>query len=192
MTGDDVAALRHAHELFAGNTREASFDARLAPYDRLLARAADLNSAGGQAYYRAVVDRSRDDLRAAASVDAEVAATAHAARRDHAAAQALTRAVLDEARADNAVPDTPSHSVRRCAAGPRGCALSTPMCWRPVADRVGTARGGGQSAIGCATTAYACRRPAAERGSRCGPRCRGWAVPTSGERPAPISSTVPG
>lgn len=102
-----MAALRHAHELFAGNTREASFDARLAPYDRLLARAADLNSAGGQAYYRAVVDRSRDDLRAAASVDAEVAATAHAARRDHAAAQALTRAVLDEARADNAVPDTP-------------------------------------------------------------------------------------
>ena len=106
MTGDDVTALRHAHELFAGTTREASFDARLTPYDRLLAHAADLNSAAGQSHYRAEVARSRDDLRAAAAVDTDVAATAHEARRDHAAAHALTKAVLDEARADSAVPDT--------------------------------------------------------------------------------------
>lgn len=119
MTGDDVAALRHAHELFAGNTREASFDARLSRYDGLLGRAIDLNSAGGQGYYRAIVERSREDLRAAVAVDADVAATAREAHRDHAVAHGLTKNVLDEARADNAIPDTPiaqREAMRRRAA----------------------------------------------------------------------------
>jgi cell wall-associated NlpC family hydrolase len=102
---DDLAALRRAHELFAGTTRVPSFDARLAPYDELLTRAAAPNHAGSQVFYAA--DRSRDDLRAAAAVDAAVAATAHDAHRDHANAYALTKSVLDEAHADSAVPDNP-------------------------------------------------------------------------------------
>ena len=119
MTGDDVAALRHAHELFTGGGRAPSFDARLSPYYGLLARAAERNSAGGLAHYRAAVDHSRDDLRAATAVDAEVAATARAAHRDHADAHALTKHVLDQARADTAVPDNPiahREAMRRRAA----------------------------------------------------------------------------
>ena len=107
MTGNELAALRHAHELFAGTTREASMDAGLARYDGLLARAAALNTGGGHALYRAAADRSRDDLRSAAAVDAAVTATAREAHRDHAHAHALTKGVLDEARADAALPDSP-------------------------------------------------------------------------------------
>jgi cell wall-associated NlpC family hydrolase len=107
VTGNELAALRHAHELFAGTTREASLDAGLARYDGLLARAAALNTVGGHALYRAAVDRSRGDLRSAAAVDAAVTATAREAHRDHAHAHALTKGVLDEARADTAVPDSP-------------------------------------------------------------------------------------
>ena len=105
MTGNELAALRHAHELFAGATQVASLDARSARYEDLLTRDAAMNNAGGQALYRAAVARSRDDLRAAATVDADVDATARQAHRDHANAHALTKGVLDEARADSAVPD---------------------------------------------------------------------------------------
>ena len=104
---DDLTALRRAHDLFAGTTRVPSFDARLAPYDELLARAAAPDHAGSQASYRAAAERSRGDLRAAATVDAAVAAIADEAHRDHANAHALTKSVLDEAHADRAVPDNP-------------------------------------------------------------------------------------
>jgi cell wall-associated NlpC family hydrolase len=107
VTGNELAALRDAHELFAGTSREASLDARLAHYDGLLARAAALNTVGGHALYRAAADRSRDDLRSAAAVDAVVTATAREAQQDHAHARALTKSVLEEARADTAVPDSP-------------------------------------------------------------------------------------
>jgi cell wall-associated NlpC family hydrolase len=107
VTGNELAALRDAHELFAGTSREMSLDARLAHYDGLLARAATLNTVGGQVLYRAAVDRSRDDLRSAAAVDAVVTATAREAHQDHAHARALTKSVLEEARADAAVPDSP-------------------------------------------------------------------------------------
>jgi peptidoglycan DL-endopeptidase CwlO len=107
VTGDELAALRHAHELFAGITREASLNARTARYDGLLSRAATLNTVAGHPLYRAAVDRSRDDLRSAAAVDAVVTATAQEAHQDHARARALTKGVLDEARADTAVPDSP-------------------------------------------------------------------------------------
>ena len=107
MTGNDLAALRHAHELFAGTTGEASLDARSARYDALLSRAAALNTVAGHDQYRAAVERSRDDLRSAAAMDAAVMATAHEAQQDHAHARALTKGVLDEARADTAMPDSP-------------------------------------------------------------------------------------
>lgn len=107
MTGSELAALRHAHQLFAGATPAASLDPGLAPYDRLLAHTAGMNSIGRQWGYRAAVDRGRDDLRAAAAVDSAVSATLRAAHRDHAEAHALTRGVLDEARADSAPSDNP-------------------------------------------------------------------------------------
>lgn len=105
MTEHELAALRRAHELFVGTTRSPSLDARLARYDDLLARAAGMNTGVGHGLYHATVERSRDDLRAAAATDAAVAATAQEAHRDHANARALTKGVLDEARADNAIPD---------------------------------------------------------------------------------------
>lgn len=107
MSGNELAALSRAHELFAGSTRQVAVDARLAPYDGLLERAAALNTTAGQGLYQSVVSRSRDDLRAAATADAAVAATVGEAHRDYANAQGLTKGVLDEARADAAVPDNP-------------------------------------------------------------------------------------
>ena len=107
MSGDELAALRRAHELFAGSTRPVAVNARLAPYDGLLERSAALNATAGQGLYRSAVNRSRDDLRAAATADAAVAATVEAAHRDHADARGLTKGVVDEARADTAVPDNP-------------------------------------------------------------------------------------
>jgi cell wall-associated NlpC family hydrolase len=107
VSGNELAALSRAHELFAGSTQQVAVDARLAPYDGLLERAAALNITAGQGLYQSAVDRSRDDLRAAATVDAAVAATVGEAHRDYANAQGLTKGVLDEARADTAVPDNP-------------------------------------------------------------------------------------
>jgi cell wall-associated NlpC family hydrolase len=46
-------------------------------------------------------------LHSAATTDAALAATATQAQRDHANARALTKSVLDEARADTAIPNTP-------------------------------------------------------------------------------------
>lgn len=116
MTGDELAALRHAHELFAGPPRPAHLDAGLAAYDTLLARAADSNRAAGQGTYHAAVDRSRGDLRDAAAVDSAITATIRDAHRDHAHAHAMTKGVLDAARADNALQDNPiaqREAVRR-------------------------------------------------------------------------------
>ena len=107
MSGSELVALSRAHELFTGSTRQVRLDARLAQYDGLLKRAAQLNTGGGHELYQSTVDRSRVALRSAAATDATVAATAAQAHRDHADARDLTQSVLDEARADTAVPDTP-------------------------------------------------------------------------------------
>jgi cell wall-associated NlpC family hydrolase len=107
VSGNELAALSRAHELFAGSTRPVAVDARLAPYDGLLERAAALNATAKQGLYHSAVSRSREDLRAAATADAAVAATVGEAHRDYANAQGLTQGVLDEARADTAVPDNP-------------------------------------------------------------------------------------
>jgi peptidoglycan DL-endopeptidase CwlO len=107
VSGNELAALSRAHELFAGRTRHVAVDARLAPYDGLLERAAALNTTAGPGLYQSAVNRSRDDLRAAATADVAVAATVEEAHRDYANAQGLTKGVLDEARADTAVPDNP-------------------------------------------------------------------------------------
>lgn len=107
MSGSDVAALGRAHGLFAGSTGDVVLDVPSPRYDGLLARSAALNNAGGQQLYRPAVDRSREELHSAAATDAAVSATIAEARRDHAVARARTKSVLDEARADTAVPDNP-------------------------------------------------------------------------------------
>jgi peptidoglycan DL-endopeptidase CwlO len=107
VSGNELAALSHAHQLFAGPARPVPVDVEAAHYDKMLERAAGLNTGGGQELYRSAVDRSRKALRSAATIDAAVAATASRAHRDHANARTLTQNVLDEARADTAIPDTP-------------------------------------------------------------------------------------
>lgn len=107
MTASELATLSRAHELFVGATRKPTLDAGLARYDGLLQRSAGLNTGGGQGFYQTAVARSRDALRSVASTDAAVTATAAQAHRDHAHARTLTKSVLDEARADTAIPDNP-------------------------------------------------------------------------------------
>jgi cell wall-associated NlpC family hydrolase len=107
VSGSELAALSRAHELFAGTTREVALDACLAPYDGLLERAAGLNALGGHELYQSAVNCSREALRSAAATDAAVSATAAKAHQDYADARALTKGVLNEARADTAVPDSP-------------------------------------------------------------------------------------
>lgn len=107
MSGSELAVLSRAHQLFAGNAREVMLGADTAHYDRLLERAARLNIVGGHELYQSAVARCREALRSAATTDAAVAAIATQAHQDHARARTLTKNVLDEARADTAIPDTP-------------------------------------------------------------------------------------
>lgn len=107
MSGSDVAALRQAHELFAGSTGNAPLAVASSRYDDLLARSAALNDAGGQQRHQPAVHRSRAELQAAVATDAAIAATIAEARRDHAVARARTKSVLDEALVDTVVPDNP-------------------------------------------------------------------------------------
>ena len=119
MSGSEVAALSRAHELFTGPIRPVTLGAPLVEYDGLLARTAGLNTGGGHELYHSAVDRSRAALRSAARTDAAVDAAVARARRDHADARTLTKSVLDEARADTSIPDTPMaqrEAMRRRAA----------------------------------------------------------------------------
>jgi cell wall-associated NlpC family hydrolase len=119
VSGSELAALSRAHQLFAGNTGEATLGADTAHYDRLLERAARLNTGAGHELYRSTVDGSREALRSAATTDAAVAAIATQARQDHTHARSLTKSILDEARADTAMLDTPMaqrEAIRRRAA----------------------------------------------------------------------------
>jgi peptidoglycan DL-endopeptidase CwlO len=119
VSGSELAALSRAYELFTGPSRHEPLDVRAAHYDGLLARAAGLNTGGGHELYQSAVDRGRAALRSAAGTDDALAATAAQAHRDHATARTLTKSVLDEARADAAIPDTPMaqrEAMRRRAA----------------------------------------------------------------------------
>ncbi|MCV7398564.1 C40 family peptidase [Mycobacterium fragae] len=107
MSGTELDALTRAHELFAADTREPTLNADTAHVDRLLQRAAGLNTGGGHGLYRQSVGHSREALRSAATTDDAVATILAHARQDHSTARRLTKSVLDEARADTAIPDTP-------------------------------------------------------------------------------------
>jgi cell wall-associated NlpC family hydrolase len=119
VSGSELAALSRAHQLFADDTGEATLDTDTAHYDRLLERAARLNTGAGQELYRSTVDGSRESLQLAATTDAAVSAIATQVRQDHSHARRLTKSVLDEARGDTATPDTPMaqrEAIRRRAA----------------------------------------------------------------------------
>ncbi|MGA8544047.1 MAG: NlpC/P60 family protein, partial [Mycobacterium sp.] len=119
MSGNELSALSRAHQLFAGTPSGVTLDADLAHYDSLLRRAAGMDTGGGQERYQSDVDQRRAALRSAVSTDAALAGTATQAHRDHTNARALTKNVLDEARADTTIPTTPiaqREAMRRRAA----------------------------------------------------------------------------
>lgn len=149
MSGSDVAALGRAHELFTGITGDVALNTPAPHYVALLERSVTLNNAGGQRLYQPTIDRSREALHSAAATDAAINTTIVDARRDHAVAHALTKSVLDEARADTAIPDTPiaqREAIRRRVArlhaqqahvlAARRKAQRHRSRWRPVSYRM--------------------------------------------------------
>jgi cell wall-associated NlpC family hydrolase len=105
MIDSDIEALSRAHQLFAGTTRPPALEApdRAVP-DRIPAP----NNVVPLHNYRSRVNRSREALLSAASIDGAAAGVIASAHHDSAEAGQLTRNVLDEARADAAVtPTTP-------------------------------------------------------------------------------------
>lgn len=107
MSHTDVEALSRAHELFAGHTRAPSMDAGTAHYSNVLRQAAGLSDKMARGGYQLAVNHSRQRLSAAAGTDAAATDVIAGAHRDRAQARALTRSVLDAARADSDMPATP-------------------------------------------------------------------------------------
>lgn len=119
MSGSELETLNRAHQLFTGGFPPAPLGAPTTHHDALLQRAANMNSGGGHELYRIAVNHSRHSLQSTADTDAAVAAISARAWRDHAQARGLTKGVLDEARTDTAVPDSPMaqrEAMRRRAA----------------------------------------------------------------------------
>lgn len=115
MIESDVEALSRAHELFAGNPPRPPLNG--AHHGAYLRRAGVLNSAVEQADYQRWADHGREALSSADRTDAAAARVIDGAHHDRAQAHALTKSVLDEARADAvAAPTTPMaqrEAVRR-------------------------------------------------------------------------------
>jgi cell wall-associated NlpC family hydrolase len=99
----EVEVLSRAHRLFAGSTWHPTLDAGTAHHRALLRPAAGLNDVG-QGGYQFAAEQGRQRLLSAARTDAEAAAVIAGAYQDRARAGELTKSVLDEARADVAVP----------------------------------------------------------------------------------------
>jgi cell wall-associated NlpC family hydrolase len=120
MTIGELEILTRAHELFSDGDRGVALDSGNSHHDRLLERAADLNTGGGHERYRSAVGGARQALRAAGRTDEEIDAVLVQARQDHTEGRVRTKAVVDAARADAAlVPDNPvaeREAMRRRAA----------------------------------------------------------------------------
>jgi cell wall-associated NlpC family hydrolase len=99
----EVEMLGRAYRLFAGSTWPATLDAGTARHPGLLGGAAGLNDVVGHSGYRLAAHDGLRRLLSAARTDAEAAAVIAGAHRDRAHARELTKAVLDEARADATV-----------------------------------------------------------------------------------------
>jgi cell wall-associated NlpC family hydrolase len=100
----EVETLDRAHQMFAGSTRPPTLGVGTAHHRELLQQAADLNSGAAQGRYQLVVDHNREALLSAARTDAAAADVIAAAHQDRAQARELTKGVLDQARAEAAVP----------------------------------------------------------------------------------------
>jgi cell wall-associated NlpC family hydrolase len=104
----EIEVLNRAHALFAGVPRQPTLDAGTEHYRESLTRVADLNHDVAQGDYRLAADRGRQRLLSAARTDSAAADIIAAAHRDRVRAGALTKSLVDEARADAAVtPMTP-------------------------------------------------------------------------------------
>lgn len=119
MSGGELEALHRAHRLFTGGIPPAPLVSATTHYDGLLQRAVGMNAVVGEDLYRRVVTQSRQTLQSTAATDAAATAITAQARQDRSEAGRLTKDVLDDARADTAVPDNPvaqREAIRRRAA----------------------------------------------------------------------------
>ena len=107
MDGSELEILSRAHRLFTDSARHAPIKAGATGCDGFLKRTAELNTGGGHERYQLAVRKSRETLMSAAREDAGIVRVIAGAQQDHAQARDLTKQVLDEARADTAVSDTP-------------------------------------------------------------------------------------
>jgi peptidoglycan DL-endopeptidase CwlO len=102
----ELSVLSRAHQLFAGSAPRYSLDAGFEL--RHPALEADGNDVGTQGGYRAAAEQAAHRLATAARTDAVAAGAIAQAHRDRAEARELTKAVLDQARADSPLsPATP-------------------------------------------------------------------------------------
>ncbi|MGB9227524.1 C40 family peptidase [Mycobacterium sp.] len=120
MVDDEIAVLRRAHLMFAGNSRYPELEPGTARYEGVLQRALGLNTAAAQGRYQQAVQHTQASLVAAARIDTAAAAIVGGAQQDRETARKLTGHVLDEARADAAfTPASPMaqrEALRRKAA----------------------------------------------------------------------------
>ncbi|KAA8966474.1 C40 family peptidase [Mycobacterium sp.] len=117
MSSSELEVLSRACDLFAGAATPAPMNGAYCA--EAPEQATEPNTGGGHELYRLAVERNRRIRQSSTAVDAAVEAVTDQARHDHAQARRLTTGVLDEARADTAVPDTPMayrEALRRRAA----------------------------------------------------------------------------
>jgi len=106
MSESELAVLGRAHRLFGGHSEAPAWDAGPAPGRAALPRQASPNGVAGQRAYQLAADQGRQRIAAAARTDALAGRVVAEAHRDRAQARALTKSVVEEARADAAVPST--------------------------------------------------------------------------------------
>ena len=131
MTTDEIAVLRRAHNLFAGNPTVPSGAGAAGEAERALP-GSDTPSGSAFARYRHTAAQARTDLRDTAATDAALLSVARGAADHHAAARQRTRVILDAAETDPMpAADTPMgqrealrRRVARLRAGHRTVSLA--------------------------------------------------------------------
>lgn len=100
MSGNELAVLTRAHQLFSPGAWAIPLDAGL---DRRTGQLGRVNTAGGQEHYRTAVYAQQAALASSTHTDAALRGMLAAARADHTRAREQTGHVVAEARADAAV-----------------------------------------------------------------------------------------
>lgn len=119
MIETELEALGRAHQMFTGAAWPPVLDAGTEHHSGLLRQAEGLNSRAVEGPYRSAVNNYRETLLSAVQTDSAAAGVIADAHQDRAHAGGLTKAVLDEARADAVVPATPMaqrEAIRRSVA----------------------------------------------------------------------------